>query len=96
MTDKPENWQQVRAKIERGESGDKIGGFDPAAAPIEKTIGALDRLSVAEFRRETRTFSVHRLVQAAARDSLGSDGATWAASAVQACEAAYPGGDFKH
>ena len=28
------NWQQVRAKIERGESGDKIGGFDPAAAPL--------------------------------------------------------------
>jgi hypothetical protein len=28
------NWQQVRAKIERGESGDKIGGFDPAVAPL--------------------------------------------------------------
>jgi hypothetical protein len=28
------NWQQVRAKIERGESGDKIGGFDPAAVPL--------------------------------------------------------------
>jgi hypothetical protein len=24
----------VRAKIERGESSDKIGGFDPAAAPL--------------------------------------------------------------
>ena len=34
MTEKPQNWQQVRAKIERGESGDKIGGFDPAAAPL--------------------------------------------------------------
>jgi hypothetical protein len=34
MTHKPQNWQQVRAKIERGESGDKIGGFDPAAAPL--------------------------------------------------------------
>jgi hypothetical protein len=34
MTDKPQNWQQVRAKIERGESSDKIGGFDPAAAPL--------------------------------------------------------------
>ena len=34
MTDKPQNWQQVRAKIERGERSDKIGGFDPAAAPL--------------------------------------------------------------
>ena len=34
MTEKPQNWQQVRAKIERGESGDKIGGFDPAVAPL--------------------------------------------------------------
>ena len=34
MTEKPQNWQQVRAKIERGESSDKIGGFDPAAAPL--------------------------------------------------------------
>ena len=34
MTEQPQNWQQVRAKIERGESGDKIGGFDPAATPL--------------------------------------------------------------
>jgi hypothetical protein len=34
MTDKPQNWQQVCAKIERSESSDKIGGFDPAAAPL--------------------------------------------------------------
>ena len=34
QTEDPRNWQQVRAKIERGESSDKIGGFDPAAAPL--------------------------------------------------------------
>jgi hypothetical protein len=34
MTETPQNWQQVRAKIARGESSDKIGGFDPAAAPL--------------------------------------------------------------
>lgn len=34
MGEKPENWQQVRDKIEKGESSDKIGGSDPAAAPL--------------------------------------------------------------
>ena len=34
MSEEPRNWQQVRAAIERGESSDKIGGFDPAAAPL--------------------------------------------------------------
>ena len=34
QTEDPRNWQQVRAKIERGESSDKIGGFDPAAVPL--------------------------------------------------------------
>jgi hypothetical protein len=34
LSDNPKNWQQVRDKIQQGESGDKIGGFDPAAAPL--------------------------------------------------------------
>ncbi len=34
MGEKLENWQQVRDKIEKGRSGDKIGGHDPAAAPL--------------------------------------------------------------
>ena len=46
MTEKPQNWQQVRAKIERGESSDKIGGFDPDANPG----GAQVRRN--QFRRE--------------------------------------------
>jgi hypothetical protein len=46
-----------------------VVGDAPAS---EKAIGALDRLSVIDFRREPRSLSVHRLVQAAVRDSLGS------------------------
>jgi hypothetical protein len=35
MADEPKTtWQKVRDKIQKGESGDKIGGFDPAAAPL--------------------------------------------------------------
>ena len=56
MTDKPQNWQQVRAKIERGESGDKIGGFEAAGVPthpVEEDAnpgGAQVRRN--QFRRE--------------------------------------------
>ena len=28
------NWEQVRARIESGATGDKVAGSDPAAAPI--------------------------------------------------------------
>jgi len=30
----PRNWAQARAKIDRGETGDKIAHEDPAAAPL--------------------------------------------------------------
>src|SRR5262249_26463456 len=63
---------------------------------LEQAIGALGLLSLVDFRRETRTFSVHRLVQAAVRDSLGTDRATWIVAAVKACAAACPKADFKH
>ena len=33
-TEKPDRWQQVRDKIDRGETGDKVRGSDPAAAPL--------------------------------------------------------------
>lgn len=37
MADKPEaslNWAQARARIDRGDTGDKIAVNDPAAAPL--------------------------------------------------------------
>jgi hypothetical protein len=30
----PENWAQLKAKIDSGSSGDKVGVGDPAAAPL--------------------------------------------------------------
>ncbi len=51
--------------------------YPPALRPLaanlprlREAIGALDRLSLADFDPAQRTFSVHRLVQAAARDAL--------------------------
>ena len=53
------------------------GIYPPALQPLagnlprlREAIGALDRLSLAGFDPASRTFSVHRLVQAAARDTL--------------------------
>jgi tetratricopeptide (TPR) repeat protein len=57
---------------------------------IEKAIGALGRFSLIDFARNTRTFSVHRLVQAAARDALANEAAQWAQSAFLAAYAAFP------
>lgn len=30
----PANWAQLRHDIDSGRTGDKVGGFDPAAAPL--------------------------------------------------------------
>ena len=67
-------------------------------ARLAEAISALDYLSLADFDPGERMFSVHRLVQAAARDALGNPEAEaeWIAAAVKACEAAYPGSDFQH
>ena len=63
-----------------------------AASPVklEKAIGALNRFSLVHFIPDTRTFSVHRLVQAAARDALANEVSQWAQSALLAARAAFP------
>ena len=67
-------------------------------ARLAEAISILDHLSLADFDPDERTFSVHCLVQAAARGALGNPEAKaeWIAVAVNACVAAYPGGDFRH
>jgi tetratricopeptide (TPR) repeat protein len=62
----------------------------------EKAFGALDHLSLINFHTETRAFSVHRLVQAAARDVLVGEAEEWATSALRACASASPGTDFEN
>lgn len=60
-------------------------------AQREKAIGALGRLSLLEFDSATRTLSIHRVVQAAARDTLGPQtGRHYAHAAVDAAFAALP------
>ena len=59
------------------------GGMDDA-------IGALAHLSLVDFHPDKRTFSVHRLVQAAARDALGDTARAWSNSALRAVCSAFP------
>jgi tetratricopeptide (TPR) repeat protein len=74
-----------------------LRAFTGDRVKLEKALGALAQLSLVVVNRENRTFSVHRLVQAAARDMLGGEAGTWVAAAVAALNAAHPGsGDFKH
>jgi hypothetical protein len=65
------------------------GCYPPPLAPLaenkkalNEAIGRLHRLSLVEFDPARRVFSVHRLVQAAARDALAEEAPIWAASAA--------------
>lgn len=67
--------------------------FGPLAADpvaLEQAIGILNRYSLVDFAAGSRTFSLHRLVQAAARDALAGEAATWAQGALRAAAAAFP------
>jgi tetratricopeptide (TPR) repeat protein len=64
------------------------GGMDDA-------IGALAHLSLVDFHAGKRTFSVHRLVQAAAWDALGDEARAWSNSALRAVRSAFPEPEFR-
>ncbi len=66
---------------------------DPGA--LDDAIGALAHLSLIDFDAGRRSFSAHRLVQAAAADALGAEARTWAESALAAMVAAFPEPEFK-
>ncbi len=83
--------------------GEELRAVLPGAADLRSTVahedsvdeglGALHRFSLLGFS-ENRTYTLHRLVQSAARRLLGDDDAAWARSAVAAVEAAFPAADF--
>ena len=62
---------------------------------MDRAIGALAHLSLVDFHPDKRTFSVHRLVQAAARDALGEDAPAWLRSALRAVHSAFPVPEFR-
>jgi tetratricopeptide (TPR) repeat protein len=61
---------------------------------LDEALGALDRLSLLAFSEASRTYSVHRLVQLAALDTI-DDTVAWQECAVAVADAAFPEAEFK-
>ncbi len=56
----------------------------------EEILGALSQFSLITFAAESRTFGIHRLVQAAIRDFLRDDAIAWLQNAIQTVLLAFP------
>ncbi len=80
----------LRPPLLDGASAADLGWTLADAARRDEALGALDRLSLVRFAADTRTFSVHRLVQSAARDLVGSAASVWIERAVASVNAAFP------
>jgi tetratricopeptide (TPR) repeat protein len=62
---------------------------------LDEALGALDRLSLLAFSEASRTYSMHRLVQLAALDTIGDTKLGWRECAVAVADAAFPEPEFK-
>lgn len=60
------------------------------SARVEEILGALSQLSLIVFSPESRTFGIHRLVQATVRGLLADVATAWVQNAVVAAHAAFP------
>ena len=67
-----------------------LGSTLPDDARLDEALGALDRLSLLAFSPASRTYSIHRLVQLAARDIVGAAALVWSECAVAAADVAFP------
>jgi tetratricopeptide (TPR) repeat protein len=57
---------------------------------LDEALGTLDRLSLLAFAASSRTYAMHRLVQLASRDLVGSSSREWSECAVEVADAAFP------
>lgn len=62
---------------------------------LDDALGALDRLSLLWFSPSSNSYSVHRLVQLAARDLVGLGAGRWGECAVRVASAAFPEESFE-
>jgi tetratricopeptide (TPR) repeat protein len=69
---------------------DALAPLAASKLALRDALGVLADLSLIDFDETTRRFSVHRLVQAAAREALGDAREAWALSAVVVLGAAMP------
>ncbi len=61
---------------------------------VDEALGALDRLSLLGFSEATQTYSLHRLVQMAARDLVGTAARRWTEGAVATTDVLFPPVEF--
>jgi tetratricopeptide (TPR) repeat protein len=66
-----------------------------ASRTLKRAVGALDTLSLVDYVETSQSLSMHRLVQAAARDLVASESHRWIGSAIAVLERAFPEVDFK-
>lgn len=59
-------------------------------AALAEAIGELDALSLVTFDPSSQTFSIHRLVRAAARDLVGAEIGEWSKRAIGVVDAIFP------
>ncbi|MBV8198398.1 MAG: tetratricopeptide repeat protein [Candidatus Eremiobacteraeota bacterium] len=57
----------------------------------DEALGALDRLSLLTFSESAQAYSIHRLVQVAARDLAGERALAWRECAVAVADVVFPG-----
>jgi tetratricopeptide (TPR) repeat protein len=84
----PENLRPVLPEAPHPAQDLRSTVADPVS--VAEALGALDRLSLVAFNSATRSFTVHRLVQAAARDLAGESFEQWAEVAVAALGSLFP------
>ena len=63
---------------------------------LEEALGVLDNLSLISMSLDTQTCTVHRLVQLAARELLGTASADWGEAAIAVLDAAFPNTDYQN
>jgi tetratricopeptide (TPR) repeat protein len=81
------------------ENGSKAASLRAAVSDPnvrEQALSALASLSLIALKNETRSFSVHRLVQAACRDLCGAEREIWVETAVVVADAAFPNVEFEN
>ncbi len=85
----------VRAELPEGAEALDLRSAIADEVRVDEALGALDRLSLVSFSLTSRTYSIHRLVQIAARDLAGTDTAAWTECAVTVADAAFPLAKFE-
>jgi DNA-binding SARP family transcriptional activator/Tfp pilus assembly protein PilF len=82
--------------LEAGAAGRDLRSAVDDPLGVEDALGVLHRLSLLTFSLEARTYTLHRLVQSAARAALGPAAGAWYESAAAVAQAAFPECDLRH